>query len=277
MNCDFFLIGHKIELQVFSTGRGISLGPKIQFHEIRPFNSYLRNTGNNHVNSLVDMNLLLHLQQSLEDYYLSKSEKNTLQHLLGKEVLDHQSVNLLRSKIIEFANEKVTEKNYRLVMQWIKEVNNLLQISATQQSRAFFSPGDECRNAIVQQMNLSLRQLKICVFTISDDHITRAILNAHKKGVAVKIITDNDKLSDRGSDIRELARAGIPVKTDVSTNHMHHKFMIADDRSVITGSYNWTISAARFNHENILLTKEAGVVESYRKGFDQLWNEMVDF
>ena len=223
------------------------------------------------------MDIVSHLQQSLEDYYLSKSETNTLKNLLGKEVLDDQTINFLRSKIIELANENVSEKNYRLVMQWMKDVNNLLQRSAVQQSLAFFSPGDDCRNAIVQQMNLSLRKLKICVFTISDDMITRAIIHAHRKGVAVMIITDNDKLFDHGSDIRELASAGIPVKMDVSKNHMHHKFMVADDRSLITGSYNWTLSAARFNHENILLTREAGVVESYRKGFDKLWLEMADY
>jgi phosphatidylserine/phosphatidylglycerophosphate/cardiolipin synthase-like enzyme len=223
------------------------------------------------------MDLFGHLEKSLEDFYLSRAEKGNIKSFLNKEVFDYQSLNSVRAKVLELANEKVTDKNYRLVMQWIKDVNNLLQIRAGQQSAAFFSPGDDCRNAIVRQMNLSLRILKICVFTISDDQITSAIINAHKKGVAVKIITDNDKSFDHGSDIRQLAAEGIPVKMDASSNHMHHKFMISDDHSLITGSYNWTISAARFNHENILLTRETGVVESYRNGFDQLWKEMVDY
>lgn len=223
------------------------------------------------------MNLIEHLQQSLEDCYLSKKEKSALKSVLAKETLDQQTVNSLSARIIDLANEKVTETNYRLVMQWMKDVNALLQSSAAQQSRAYFSPGDDCRNAIVQQMNLSLRHLKICVFTISDDAITSAILNAHRKGISVRIITDNDKSMDHGSDIRQLAREGIPVKIDVTRNHMHHKFMVSDDKSLITGSYNWTLSAARYNHENILLTKEAGVIESFSKGFDQLWDEMVEF
>ena len=223
------------------------------------------------------MDLIRYLHESLEDYYLSRTEKNNLRSLLEKETLDHGKVNYLRSKIIEVANEKVTEKNYRLVMKWMKEVNGLLQSGAAQQSRAFFSPGDDCRNAIVQQMNLSLRNLKICVFTISDDAITRAILNAHRKGVSIRIITDNDKSFDQGSDIRQLAGEGIPVKMDVTRNHMHHKFMVSDNKSLVTGSYNWTLSAARFNHENIVVTKEEGVIESFSRGFDQLWEEMVDF
>jgi phosphatidylserine/phosphatidylglycerophosphate/cardiolipin synthase-like enzyme len=96
------------------------------------------------------------------------------------------------------ANDEVTETNYRLVMQWVKDVNQLLQTHPVQSSHAFFSPGDDCRNAIIQQMNLSLRQLQICVFTISDDQITEAIINAHKKGVQIGIITDNDKSFDHG-------------------------------------------------------------------------------
>jgi phosphatidylserine/phosphatidylglycerophosphate/cardiolipin synthase-like enzyme len=223
------------------------------------------------------MNLTHHLQQSLEDFYFSKSEKNVLKSLLSGELHDRESVNRIRAKVLELAAEQVTEKNYRLVMQWVKDVNHVLQQSADQQSHAFFSPGEDCRQAIIRQMNLSLRELKICVFTISDDEISRAILAAHRKGVAVRIITDNEKSLDQGSDIDKFAREGIEVKMDNSKNHMHHKFMIRDKQSVITGSYNWTLSAARFNHENILLTKEPVVVDSYTNSFDRLWQEMVAY
>src|ERR1044071_6897683 len=113
--------------------------------------------------------------------------------------------------------------------------------------KAFFSPGESCRNAIINEIKNAKRQLKICVFTISDDQISRAILDAHQRRVSVTIITDNDKTHDMGSDIDMLSKSGILVKMDMSSNHMHHKFMIADERSVITGSYNWTSSAARFN------------------------------
>ena len=53
--------------------------------------------------------------------------------------------------------------------------------------------------------------------------------------------------------------------------------MVVDDRALITGSYNWTQSAARYNHENILLTKEGGVVKSFLSEFDQLWKSMEKY
>jgi phosphatidylserine/phosphatidylglycerophosphate/cardiolipin synthase-like enzyme len=71
-----------------------------------------------------------------------------------------------------------------------------------------------------------------------------------------------------------LAKAGIAVKMDSTPNHMHHKFMVVDDRSLLTGSYNWTRSAARYNHENIVLIHESCVVRSFLKEFERLWKEM---
>jgi phosphatidylserine/phosphatidylglycerophosphate/cardiolipin synthase-like enzyme len=221
--------------------------------------------------------LIVSLKESIEDSYFSKSEKSSLKSMLARQPLDAEMINLLRSKILDLANERLTNTNYRLIMQWVKDVNHLLQSNAAQSSRAYFSPGDDCRNVIIRQMNLSLRRLNICVFTISDDQISQAIIDAHAKGVSVRIITDNDKVRDHGSDIDRLHHAGIDIKIDASRNHMHHKFMITDDHSLITGSYNWTVSAARFNHENILLTREQGVVTSYQNGFNQLWKEMADY
>jgi mitochondrial cardiolipin hydrolase len=55
---------------------------------------------------------------------------------------------------------------------------------------------------------------------------------------------------------------------------MHNKFMVADQSSLITGSYNWTLSIARYNYENILITREAGVIKSFTNEFDQLWEVM---
>lgn len=129
---------------------------------------------------------------------------------------------------------------------------------------------------ITSQIDSAVRQLHICVFTISDDMITERLLAAHRKGVQIKIITDNDKSLDEGSDNKELAKAGLAVRTDTTPNHMHHKFMVADQRALITGSYNWTRSAARYNHENILLTREPGPVKSFEQQFQKLWGLMTE-
>ena len=173
------------------------------------------------------------------------------------------------------AMEKANAENYSFIIDWIKAANNALLTSSQGAADVFFSPGEECRNAIINRINGAIHQIGICVFTISDDRITDAIVTAHKKGVNVKIITDNDKSWDEGSDIKQLARAGVSIKMDSTPNHMHHKFMVVDNKSLLTGSYNWTMSAMRYNHGNILITEETGVVRSFLKEFDNLWRQMI--
>ena len=144
-------------------------------------------------------------------------------------------------------------------------------------NRVYFSPGNDCLNAIQESLNSAKNSLKICVFTISDDRISEGILKAYKRGVDVKVLTDNEKLYDKGADIMDLAAKGVPVRVDMTQNHMHHKFAIIDNESVLTGSYNWTRSAANYNHENILITHDRDTVLAYCQEFDKLWKEMQEF
>jgi phosphatidylserine/phosphatidylglycerophosphate/cardiolipin synthase-like enzyme len=218
--------------------------------------------------------LVEYLQRSIADEVFSKDEKRTLKSMVHERLLDANQLNFLRGKVFELANAKITPTNYPFVMAWIKAATSALVPSTTSTTDVFFSPGDACRNTIIQRIDSSIKLLQICVFTISDDSITKSLLGAHRRKVQIKVITDNDKSLDQGSDIDQLARAGIAVKMDITSNHMHHKFMIADMHTLITGSYNWTLSAARYNHENILLTRESNVIKSFSSEFDKLWNEM---
>jgi phosphatidylserine/phosphatidylglycerophosphate/cardiolipin synthase-like enzyme len=68
-----------------------------------------------------------------------------------------------------------------------------------------------------------------------------------------------------------LRDAGVAVRFDASLDHMHHKFAVFDRRLVVTGSYNWTRSAAENNHENILITGQARLVQAFHDEFERLW------
>ena len=221
--------------------------------------------------------LLAYLESSIADEVFSRNEKKTFKALVREKLLDQNQLNFLRSRVFELANEKINPGNYQFIIEWIKTATGALLSSPPETTDAFFSPGDACRNEIIRHIGLATSRLHICVFTISDDLITRSLLGAHEKGVHIKVITDNDKSLDVGSDVEQLARAGLSVKMDTTANHMHHKFMIADQHTLITGSYNWTLSAAKYNNENILVTHEAGVVKLFSQQFERLWSEMKEF
>lgn len=154
------------------------------------------------------------------------------------------------------------------------KTNLTSQTQVTNMTKAYFSPGEDCVNAIVQALQNAKKSIDICVFTISDDKISREIIACHRKNIKVRIITDNEKLHDLGSDIAQMAKAGITIRIDNTTAHMHHKFMIADGTTLVNGSYNWTKSAATANEENIIVSDEKDLIAAFTKQFEKMWKGM---
>jgi len=138
-------------------------------------------------------------------------------------------------------------------------------------NQAYFSPGPDCRIAIEQAMETALSELLICVFTISDDRLSDAIMAAHRSGLTVRVISDNDKMHDRGSDVERLSQAGVNMRIDRSPEHMHHKFMVIDGHTVMTGSYNWTRSAETRNEENIIAVDDPQLATRFSEEFERIW------
>ena len=139
-------------------------------------------------------------------------------------------------------------------------------------NHAYFSPGPDCRVAIEQAMETALDELLICVFTISDDRLSDAIQRAHRNGLTVRVLSDNEKMDDRGNDIERLAASGVNVRIDRSPEHMHHKFMVVDGQTVLTGSYNWTRSAETRNEENLVVLDDPILAGRFAEKFERIWN-----
>lgn len=143
------------------------------------------------------------------------------------------------------------------------------------QIKTSFSPGEDCLNDIIELIQSGEKFLDVCVFTISDNRIADELVKAFDRGVDVRIISDNEKMNDIGSDIQYLWDKGLSVKIDMSPYHMHHKFMIVDEQRVITGFYNWTKSAAQYNHENTVIIESEELSRRFSDMFSELWETCV--
>ena len=139
-----------------------------------------------------------------------------------------------------------------------------------------FSPGSDCKKLILDTIREATHKLDVCVFTISDDTISDALKAAFDRGIEVRILTDNLKVSDEGSDIEYLYNSGIDIRIDRSENHMHHKFMVADGLVTITGSYNWTRSAEKYNQENVIWINDEQFSSSFLSEFETLWDNSFE-
>ena len=216
------------------------------------------------------------LDQTLADKRLSRGERYALGEVFADLRMSEPERAGVRNLAFERAVVVLDGAEARTVLDWlgdvIKALDNATRGEQERQARPelLCSPGDTCWERICGLIRGTRSFLDICVFTITDDRITREIAAAHARGVQVRVISDDDKSLDRGSDIERLADAGVPMALD-RTGHMHHKFAVFDHRRVVSGSYNWTRSAASANHENIVVTDDPALAEEFLAEFERLW------
>ncbi len=151
------------------------------------------------------------LQETLVDYRVSRSEKKALKKLLGEASLSDADIQVLRSEAFAVARAETESPDTVNTLEWLEDVMRLLaqvqrppapKVSRpNREDRAFFSPGLACLQAIQMQVGEARHKVEICVFTITDNRIVEVIEAAIKRRVSVRIISDDMKSGDAGSDV----------------------------------------------------------------------------
>ncbi len=57
-----------------------------------------------------------------------------------------------------------------------------------------------------------------------------------------------------------------------SCDKLHHKFAVIDNKTVITGSFNWSSSAAHTNDETLLVIHSPQLAQHFTREMDRLWD-----
>jgi phosphatidylserine/phosphatidylglycerophosphate/cardiolipin synthase-like enzyme len=110
-------------------------------------------------------------------------------------------------------------------------------------------------------------------FVFTDDDIAEAIIARHRAGVQVMAVMEARNAAGAGSDFDAFEQAGIDIFKDGNPYVMHHKVIILDESIVITGSYNFSASAARNNDENVLIIHSPEIAAAYLEEFDRVYDQ----
>ena len=132
-----------------------------------------------------------------------------------------------------------------------------------------FTPGLDCENAIIERINNS-KTMDVVVYSITNPAITNSLIVAHNRGATIRVITDRSQAKGKGSLVSMIKMAGIPVLTNQKHKIEHNKFAVFDDAHIVSGSYNWTTNASKYNSENCVFFDQPN--KEYSKRFEYLWN-----
>lgn len=126
---------------------------------------------------------------------------------------------------------------------------------------------------LIDRIKLAKSSIKIAVTWFTNHDLFDELLDKLVKDkIAVDLIVLNDRINNKreGCNFQSfIDNSGKFYYCDVNSM-VHHKFCIIDDKSVITGSYNWTYYAENRNWENIVVIEDSSVVAGYVEEFDKI-------
>lgn len=134
--------------------------------------------------------------------------------------------------------------------------------------KVYFSPQGGCTEAIEAELTGARSNIHVQAYSFTSEPIAKALLEAHKRGVVIKVILDKSQRTANYSSADFLAHAGIVTLVDDQHAIAHNKVMIIDDTTVITGSFNFTKAAEFSNAENLLIIRDRTLAGQYQKNWD---------
>src|ERR1700721_1786660 len=110
---------------------------------------------------------------------------------------------------------------------------------ARQSTQAAFSPSPEAVKLIQRTIGKAEQGIDVAAYSFTSYKIADALIDAHRRGVDVRVLLDKGQGKRHYRAIKELQDAGIPIRINSHYAIMHDKYIIIDDKTIETGSFNY--------------------------------------
>lgn len=134
-------------------------------------------------------------------------------------------------------------------------------------SRSVIVLPDDSGRPIVEAINNAKESLRIKMFTFSDPTLIQAVIDAHKRGVKVRIMLNPARRSgekENDETRRQLTAAGVNViDSNPAFDVTHEKSMVVDSETAFVKSLNWQT-------KNLTETRDYAIVTSHKHEVDEI-------
>ncbi len=138
----------------------------------------------------------------------------------------------------------------------------------------YMSPTDGLQEQITKIMNSADTDLLFSIYSFTDSVLSTPLIDRFNAGVAVRGVMDSEGADYEYSEYQTLVDAGLDIVRDnvgdgTQDELMHHKYLLADplpgesDPTIVTGSYNWTYTAATYKDENIVIIHDPTITNIF--------------
>jgi len=135
--------------------------------------------------------------------------------------------------------------------------------------KVLFTRYDEIIPNIKFYIDNAKNSIYLAVFEIGNEELAKSLINAKKRGVDVKVVTDEQNADYKA--LKEIIENNIEAVFQNEESYMHHKFAVIDSEIVITGSMNWTDNDIFLNDNNVVIIRSKLLANNYLKEFEQMF------
>ncbi|HEY1406991.1 MAG TPA: phospholipase D-like domain-containing protein [Spirochaetota bacterium] len=133
-----------------------------------------------------------------------------------------------------------------------------------------YSPPEQ---GFIRLIDSATRTIDGAFFEIGSKKVASAFVRAQKRGVRVRLVSDDSNKKKDGARI--VQKADIPVVFDNKRGLMHNKFAIVDGRYLWTGSYNITDNCAYHNNNNAILIDSPELSLIFEDEFEEMFVDKI--
>ncbi len=138
----------------------------------------------------------------------------------------------------------------------------------------YFSPEDDFEQRLLGLIESANESIDFLAFAFTNKKISDALKESFDKGIAIRGVFDKEQhegFLKRYSEFDTLLSHKINVKLDGNTQTMHNKVFIIDHKTVVTGSYNFTVKANEDNSENAIVVHNREFTSRYEDEFEDIF------
>jgi len=143
-------------------------------------------------------------------------------------------------------------------------------------SRSLIVLPDDTVQPILDAIGAASKSLRVKMFSISDPQILAALIDAHKRGITIRVMLNparrSGEIQNKGSR-SVLREAGIDVlDTNPAFDVTHEKSMVVDDKVAWIGSLNWDPENFEEARDYAVITTQAPEVAEVVDCFEADWS-----
>jgi phosphatidylserine/phosphatidylglycerophosphate/cardiolipin synthase-like enzyme len=139
--------------------------------------------------------------------------------------------------------------------------------------QVLFAPEDANPRQLIELIGNATRSLRFMAISLDHPGWAAAVQARATAGMDVKGIVETLGVGSETSVWSELACAGVPVRQDGNRGILHHQVVVIDNKTVITGSFDFTANTDRSNAGNVIVLTNRAIASSYLQEFERRWAE----